>query len=251
MAGNTRGQKAAEQSNPAPATSDNTAVMAQLTLMTEMMTAMRSDLTTVTLEVEALKATSRPSTPGGQTTTPQITAPQTTSQATQPASQGEDKRWRPDEIGYFDGTGDVFAFTDRLQSTTSQKTVKLVQTHLVSVLRLTAFNWYQYELANVTKWALNSSDSINPWCQALIERFGPTHAELMTQLEACRYTRKDAADKKDATVYIQDIMRIGKGLGWNQQDGLMTAFHHFEAGLQRDLDPPAGLTQFIKQVQLR
>lgn len=32
----------------------------------------------------------------------------------------------------------------------------------------------------------------------------------------------------------------------------MTAFHHFEAGLQRDLDPPTlGLTQFIKQVQIR
>ncbi|KAF6222872.1 hypothetical protein HO133_000923 [Letharia lupina] len=47
-------------------------------------------------------------------------------------------------------------------------------------------------------------------------------------------------------------MKITKGLKWNQQDGLMTAFHHFEPGLQRDLDPPnAGLTHFIKQVQLR
>lgn len=75
----------------------------------------------------------------------------------------------------------------------------------------------------------------------------------MTQLEACHYTRKDAANKKDATAYIQDVMRITKGLSWNQEDSLMTAFHHFEPGLQRDLNPPTngGLKQFIKQVQLR
>lgn len=31
----------------------------------------------------------------------------------------------------------------------------------------------------------------------------------------------------------------------------MSAFHHFEPGLQRDLDPSIDLTQFIRQVQLR
>ena len=47
-------------------------------------------------------------------------------------------------------------------------------------------------------------------------------------------------------------MRITKGLNWAQKDGLTTAFYHFEAGLQRDLDPPntgkEALTEFIKQV---
>ena len=48
-------------------------------------------------------------------------------------------------------------------------------------------------------------------------------------------------------------MRFTKGLKWNQEDGLMTAFHHFEAGLQRDLESPGQgvLLKFIKQVQLR
>ena len=48
-------------------------------------------------------------------------------------------------------------------------------------------------------------------------------------------------------------MRITEGLKWKQEDGLMTVFHHLEAGLQRDLDLPGQgvLPEFIKQVQLR
>ena len=265
MAGNTRGQTSLrDQANPSQQTpspqADNTAISAFSTQMTQMnaqmnahmaqMTAMMNAMST---RMEVLEARSRSPTPTPQTTTPQPTASHTTPQATQPATQGEDKRWRPEEVGYFDGTGDVIAFTDRLYSTASQKGVKLVQGNLVSVLQATAFNWYHYELDKDTKGIYNLNTRIDPWCEALIKRFGPTHSQLMTQLEACQYTRKDAAEKKDATAYIQDVMRITKGLNWAQKDGLMTAFHHFEAGLQRDLDPPeqGDLTEFIKQVQLR
>ena len=39
---------------------------------------------------------------------------------------------------------------------------------------------------------------------------------------------------------------------WGRQESLDTAFHHFDAQLQRDLEPPnSGLTNFIKQVQMR
>ena len=109
----------------------------------------------------------------------------------------------------------MFAFTDRIASIAELKGSKLIQTNLVTVLKGVAFNWYHYELTNVVKWALNTSDSINPWCQALIERFRPTQSELLSQLELTRYTRKDAVNKKDATAYIQDLMRISKGLDWN------------------------------------
>ena len=174
----------------------------------------------------------------------------------QPVLQ-EDKRWRPEEVGYFDGDATkVYAFTDRLTSVATNKFhgVKLIQMNLVTVLQGVAFNWYHYEIKDHIKEAYNTSASINPWCQALIERFGPSHEALMSELESdeCHYTRKDAANKKDATAYIQTIMRVAKGLKWSQQDGLMTAYHHFEAGLRRDLNPPTDdLTQFIKQIQLR
>ena len=188
--------------------------------------------------------------PTNETSTPQAVP------ATQPiAVQHDDKRWRPEEIGYFDGSGDVYAFTDRLTSIATSKSVKLVQTNLVTLFPnkdiATAFNWYHYELPDSIKEAYNTSTSINPWCLALIERFGPSQNDLITQLEECHYTRRDAANKKDATAYIQSILRITKGLKWPQSDGLMVAFHHFEPGLQRDLDPPRDLTEFIKQVQLR
>ena len=188
----------------------------------------------------------------GNAENPQQNAP-ATQQHSQPVTPQptDDKRWRPEEIGQYNGTGDVYAFTDRIASIAELKGPKLIQTNLVTVLKGVAFNWYHYELTDVVKWALNTSESINPWCQALIERFRPTQSELISQLESTRYTRKDAANKRDATAYIQDLMRISKGLNWNQSDGLMTAFHHFDPSLQRDLDPPIDLNQFIRQVQLR
>ena len=232
-----------EQSDAHP-TSDNT-------MLAQMMEMMKN----ITTRLEALETRS----PNPAPAYPIVSsAPDTSAshapqpQSTQSITGQEDKRWRPEEIGYFDGTGDVYAFVDRLSSIATNKGVKLIQTNLVTLFKDTAFNWYHYELSDVTKWALNTNALLDPWCQALIERFGPSHSKLMTQLEACQYTRKDAANKKDVTVYIQNIIRITKGLKWNQQDGFMTAFHHFESGLQRDLDPSdAGLTQFIRQVQLR
>ena len=73
----------------------------------------------------------------------------------------------------------------------------------------------------------------------------------MTQLKAVHYTRRDAANKNDATAYIQNVLRLSNALGWSQSDDLMTTFHYFDPGLQRDLDPPTSLNQFIQQVKLR
>ena len=135
-----------------------------------------------------------------------------------------DQRWIFDEIGYFDGSGDdVHAFTDRLTKVAELKTPKFVQANLVTLLTDTALKWYHYELANETKWALNASASIGPWCQALIGHFGPSRSDLIGKLEACRYTRKDASNNKDTTAYIQDVIQLAKGLNWPQQDILTTA----------------------------
>lgn len=202
-----------------------------------------------------IDAISRPSSPGDiaplDGIAPQMTPQQSHQppQVIQPAH--EDKRWRPEEVGYFDGTGDVYTFIDRLNSVAANKGVKLVQTNLITTLKDKAFNWYHYELSKDTKDIYNLNALITLWCNAFIARFGPSHKELVARLEVCQYTRKDAANRKDVTEFIQEVMKITKYLQWPQQDGLMTAFHHFEAGLQRDLNPPSDLTSFIKQVQLR
>ena len=222
---------------------------------------MRKELASIRSEIRSSQVPTPQPTPqpvSNQSSLPSQSAfSQPASSATQPiitqSSAESDKRWRPEEIGYFDGSrdADVYTFTDRLTSIAELKTSKVVQANLVTLLKDTAFNWYHYELTNDVKWALNASTSIDPWCQALIRRFAPSHSDLVGQLEASHYTRKDAATKKDATAYIQDLMRICKGLGWKQSDALMAAFHHFEPGLQRDLDPPTDLNGFIQQVQVR
>ena len=162
MAGNTRQQaNLREQANspqPTQHSADNTALTTQIATIMEEMRAMRLEFSA---RMDAMEARSRQSTPNlptapsdtptPQGNTPQTTVQTTTPQPTQPAAQGEDKRWRPEEVGYFDGTGDVFAFTDRLTSIATHKSVKLVQTNLVTVLQSTAFNWYQYEIPNTIK----------------------------------------------------------------------------------------------------
>ena len=82
------------------------------------------------------------------------TPPQSTQSAAQPitaqpiiaqsavASLSEDKRWRPEEIGQFDGTGDVIAFVDRIRSVVTLKASKIVQANLITLLKDVAFNWY-------------------------------------------------------------------------------------------------------------
>ena len=209
--------------------------------------------------MDTLEARSTPATPlptlqiPSPQATPQITASTTPAPTvTQSEAISEDKRWRPEEIGYFDGTGDVYAYVDRIRTVSSKKTGPVVQTHLVTVLQETAWKWYHRELSDDTRKTLTTSPTVDEWCEHLIARFKKSLNELMAQLEACHYTRKDAASRKDATAFVQDILGITKGLKWPQKDSLMTAFHHFEPNLQRDLDPPSGdITAFMKQVQLR
>ena len=47
----------------------------------------------------------------------------------------EDKRWRPEDIGYFDGTGNAQAFVDRIKSVSDHKGHRLVQANLVTLFK--------------------------------------------------------------------------------------------------------------------
>ena len=181
--------------------SDKSDIETMLAIMMEKMKTLQADNEEIKAKIAAIeskspKSTRRPSVepPDGGPITPQSNA----------ISQSEDKRWRPEEIGYFDGLkdADVYAFTDRLIAIAVFKTPKLIQSNIVTLFKGVAFNWYHYELADMVKWALNTSETIDPWCQALIERFKPTQSDLISQLEATRYGRRDAANRNDATAYI-------------------------------------------------
>ena len=157
-------------------------------------------MTSLNSRVGELEAKSRPPSPFlSQPGTQPATVPGQS--AVQPVAT-DNKRWRPEEVGTFDGTGDVMAFIDRIKIVAANKSVRLVQTNITTVLKETAFNWYRYELEEHVKLGLNTSTTIEPWCQALAIRFQPNHRDLMTQLEAAQYTRKEVANKKDATAFI-------------------------------------------------
>ena len=109
-------------------------------------------------------------------------ATQQTSRSATPQSTSDHKRSRPDNVDEVDGTGNVYAFTDRLTSITELKEPKLVQTNIVTVHTGVALNWYHRDIADIVKWALSTNESIDPWCQAMTERFRPTQAVSENQL---------------------------------------------------------------------
>ena len=154
--------------------------------------------------IEALEARSRPPSPLLVTTELVLLkspAPYINPIVTLQLGQ-EDKRWRLEEIGEFNSTGDITAFIDRIKTVVANKSVRLVQTNIVTLLKKKAFNWYHYEMEKYIQMGLNSSISIDLWCQALGARFKLNYRELITQLETTQYTRKDAVNKKDATEYV-------------------------------------------------
>ena len=100
-------------------------------------------------KIAELRSRSSSPTPPAPPTPQQLsTPPQSTQSAAQPitvqpaASLSEDKRWRPEEIGQFDGTGDVIVFVDRIRSVVTLKAPKIVQANLITLLKDVAFNWY-------------------------------------------------------------------------------------------------------------
>ena len=231
-------------------------------LSTEMKS-LRSEVSTMSAKLESLEARSDSATPSSWTppTSPSsapsaLSAPpaqQITQSVISPGIEQRNEEWDPEEIGYFHGDADeVHAFVDRLSFMAPLKGVKLIQANFVTLLKDTALDWYYLELSQDTRTAFNNDTSLDQCCEALIKRFVPSFAELWGQLKACHYTRKDAANKKDAIHYIHKILRIARGLGWSHETSIAMAFNHFEAHLRLNLNPEkCSLSQFIEEVQLR
>ena len=166
-----------------------------------------------------------------------------------PAQQPID-RFRPEEIGYFEGN-DVQAFVDRVRTVALAKTPRLILNNISTLLRGVPLKWYLYELQEVTKFALINAPSVEPFCEALKARFAPEAPELVAKLHQMTYTRKDAASKRDATEFVQDVIQITSQLGWDLQMSLQTAHQQFEPQLYVFLSPPVGsdVNSFMRDIQ--
>ena len=234
---------------------DNARLLEMVRHVTSDIGTLKIVMNSINTKLESLQAKSKyatstpPSSPSSVSST--SSGQEYTPTTNQPATLQYDEEWEPGLIGNFHGDGDdVHAFADRLSVVARIKGVKMMQFHLVTLLKDTALGWYYYELADETRSALNDSSSLDPWCQALIKRFTPSYTVLISQLHGCRYTREDAGNGKKAIDYIHEILRITKGLKWSRQDGLMLAYNHFEAQLRLHLNPTScDLEQFIEQVR--
>lgn len=153
------------------------------------------------------------------------------------STSSEKDRFRVEELGYFDGTGDVYAFVDRIETVARVKTGKLVKDHVVlSFMNPSgsneAYNWWTSELtSNGRKDLIYGSKTMAPLCDALISRFGTPEHQLLKQLNQIRYTRKDAAEQKPATAFVGQVITLAKRLGHTPKQSLQLAFTHFEAAL--------------------
>ena len=147
-----------------------------------------------------------------------------------------DNRWRPEEIGYFNGSSaEVTAFVSRLRDIAAIKGPKIIQQNLVTILTDEALGWYQDELAPHRKLAYSSAPNIKPLCEALLARFQPSRSSLLAKPKQFEYARKDAAMKKSAVKYVQDVLAITNQLGYSLADGLQHSYDSFHANLRVNL----------------
>ncbi len=157
MPSETRGQKSQEGQQKQPAGQSDSSEIASLSAKMDQLMGV---MTSLNSRVGELEAKSRPPSPFLPQPIPQIATVPGQS-AVQPVAS-DDKRWRPEEVGIFNGTGDVMAFIDRIRIVAANKSVRLVQTNITTVLKETAFNWYRYELEEHVKLGLNTSTTIEP-----------------------------------------------------------------------------------------
>lgn len=175
-------------------------------------------------------------------------------------------RWRVEEVGHFDGTTDVYEFIDRLQSISAMKSLKLISRNIVtcfindkddSLFSREAYNWWISELSNLTRKTLVAQNTLDPLCAALKKRFGTPQNQLLEQLTAMRYTRKDVANEKNATAFVGEVMMLcyrinGNTQQYTWQQSLQLAFDRFEGPLRNTLKAPTGnLEDFTSDVRMR
>jgi hypothetical protein len=159
-------------------------------------------------------------------------------------------RWRPEEIGEFDPTvRDVMEFTDRIRDIALLRGQRLVATNLVTLLTGQAKMWYNYELSSSSKLAMQQGP-IDQWINALVARFTPSKSETLQALEKQRYTRQDAANKRDPVDYLHQVLQLTKRLGYSEHEGLTMAYLRLDEALQVQFPPPHEMTGISNMVML-
>ena len=93
----------------------------KLDSMTNQMSTMGSTLMTAIQQLQQQMQQMQQSFTAAEKPQSNMPAAEPPPQPVTPQPTSEDKRWHPEEIGQFDGTGDVYAFTDRLSEALTEE----------------------------------------------------------------------------------------------------------------------------------
>ena len=163
-------------------------------------------------------------------------------------------RWRPEDLGYFNGQkDDVHTWVDRIRELVALKGSPVVQANLSLSLREEAENWYHHELTKQQKWELLDPESgIEPWIAALTHRFEMDPVEILAKLNKQRYTRADAAAGKDPIEHLHTVMKLTRNR--STAESLYEAYMRIDSIWQLSLVAPTSTTtieDFVKQLNAK
>lgn len=148
----------------------------------------------------------------------------------------------------------MYTFIDRVNQVAGLRGHRLVQLNLSLQLKGAAKAWYEVELGYNDKSILCEAPSIQAWINALGQRFRPSPALMLQQLEQTHYTRADAANKRDPVEFLHEILRLTRHDNRPDTERVTIAYIHFESQLRMNLIPPheaTGIPEFIEQLEAK
>lgn len=190
------------------------------------------------------------------------------------------RRFRTDEIGYFDpeldesfGTGEVVqvgkdiyyrnprTFMSRAKSIADLVGPQLIQQNLELCLRGSAMRWHVHELSSIEKAMLRSSNTLatpgyhqlDAWQDALIRRFQRSVTSAMRLIQTTHYTIKDLQSHHSITQYVANMLYYTEDAGITLvHQRLLHAWMNIEARLKQHIPKPTStttVTDFQRQLQ--
>ena len=91
-----------------------------------------------------------------------------------------------EEVGYFDGTGNVYTFIDRLESVIAMKSPKLILNNIVTYFLKDndngsnkTYNWWISELSKDSRKKIVYYGNLIPLYNTLTKRFGISENQLL------------------------------------------------------------------------
>ena len=140
---------------------------------------------------------------------------------------------------------DVYAFTNRVRMAALTRSEAKIIRIIDTCLRGEADQWWNYHYFYATRAALIQGERIEPFCQALEERFRLSPTEAYTRYENCKYTVDDVQKRRPIGEYVASIEYYTKACGIisNQPIGnakavILHAWRYLDIALRQDIDEP-------------